>query len=62
MSNSEINTISGGIMAEEVEVRCAPPTGGPVGEPVEGSAKEKSRRPAFLEKPLHPGKNSAGKT
>jgi len=30
-------------MAEEVEVGCARPTGGPVGEPVEKSAKEKSQ-------------------
>ena len=30
-------------MAEEVEVGCARPTGGPVGEPVEEAAEEKSQ-------------------
>ena len=30
-------------MAEEVEVGCARPTGGPVGEPVEETAEEKSK-------------------
>ena len=30
-------------MAEEAEVGCARPTGGPVGEPVEASTKEKSQ-------------------
>jgi peroxiredoxin (alkyl hydroperoxide reductase subunit C) len=29
-------------MAEEVEVGCARPTGGPVGEPVEAAAEETS--------------------
>jgi len=30
-------------MAEEAEVGCARPTGGPVGEPAEESAKEESQ-------------------
>ena len=30
-------------MAEEVAVGCARPTGGPVGEPVEAAAEEKSK-------------------
>jgi len=30
-------------MAEEVEVGCTRPTGGPVGEPVEETAEEKSK-------------------
>jgi peroxiredoxin (alkyl hydroperoxide reductase subunit C) len=30
-------------MAEEAEVGCARPTGGPVGEPVEEKAEEKSK-------------------
>ena len=42
-------------MAEEVEVGCARPTGGPVGEPVEEN-KEETRQPVEKEiKMIHVG-------
>ena len=42
-------------MAEEAEVGCARPTGGPVGEPVEGAVEDKSKPVAKEISMIHVG-------